>query len=106
MNNGVVTTGIEPLIIGADHRFQLSAFKDGQPWNLTGGSAWIRLTDPTGVQTEYAASVSGFGATFPWTVPLLTPNLQSAVGDWLRAWRVDAGGIEQISQPIPFSVTA
>ena len=68
------------------------------PWDLTGGSAFLLMTNPIGASFIYTATIIGFGASVNWTV--LAP-----IGTWLRAWKVtDAAGIIQISRPFVFTV--
>jgi hypothetical protein len=98
MTTGITTSPV-PLTVGSDELFQLVAFKDGVPWDLTGGAVTLKLQDPTGAVTSVSGTVSASGATAPWTVT-------APAGTWLRAWHVlDAAGVHQVSRPIAFIVT-
>jgi len=98
MNEAATTTGLIPLTIGSMETFQLQAYKNRLPWDLTGGSAQLLLADPTGSLTTINATIVGQGAQANWTVGGLS-------GTWARAWKVtDSSGIVQISRPIAFAV--
>lgn len=98
MNNQVVTVGLKPLTIGSTDRFKTQAWLNDVPWDLTGGTAVLRMTDPNGTAYSFPAVISGGGAHFDWRVV-------GPTGIWLRAWDlVDATGLEQISEPIAFQV--
>jgi hypothetical protein len=98
MNDALVTTGLIPLCIGSIETFQLQPFLDKLPWNLTGGSANLLMTDPNGTNYNFPATIVNGGAQYTWTV--IGP-----AGNWTRAWEVtDAIGITQVSNPIVFSV--
>lgn len=104
MNNPIVTTGQTPVTIGSTLTFQLRASKDGQPWDLTGGTLDVLLADITGTVITVAATVTGFGGKASWTVPA-TSSGKSSVGTWLRAWKAtDAAGISMTSRPIQMDV--
>jgi hypothetical protein len=102
MNTGVVSTGLVPLTIGSVEKFQDKPLLNELPWDLTGGSASLILSNPAGAQTTIAATIvpGGYGATANWTV--IAP-----AGNWLRAWSLtDASGRHQVTLPIPFVVIA
>jgi hypothetical protein len=107
MNNTLPTTGLIPLTINSVEQFELSPRKDNIPWNLTGGSVTLLLSDPAGFTlpglTATIAS-DGYSASVVWQVPVTSSGL-SAAGTWLRAWDVtDASGIRQVTRPIEFTV--
>jgi hypothetical protein len=100
MNEAIVTVGLQPLTINSRHRFELSAEKDGLPWNIAGGAVKLLMTDPAGASHVYTATLGtdGFSAFFDWTV--IAPT-----GAWFRAWDVtDAAAVREISLPIVFDV--
>jgi hypothetical protein len=100
-NTQVVTTGVQPLVIGSNEPLQQQAFLGGLPWNLTGGSAQLLLRDPNGTEHTYTASINAGGnAYYNWTA--IGP-----AGGWTRAWScTDASGFTQITPPIYFEVVA
>lgn len=98
MNNALVTTGLQPLCVNSTETFQFQGMLDGLPWDLTSGSATLKLTDPNGNNSSITATISGGCAFANWTVV-------GPAGNWLRAWDiVDATGIRQVSRPIIFAV--
>ena len=104
MNTQLVTTGLKPLVINSNDTFVLQPFNNGVIWDLTGGSATLRMTDPNGITYAYPATIvgppGGAGAQYPWTV--IAPP-----GDWRRCWDVvSANGIRQVTLPIAFEVVA
>lgn len=103
MNTNITTTGQTPLTIGSIETFQASAFKNGLPWDLTGGVVNLILEDPSGSQTTISGTISGNGATATWTVT----GPENTSSGWRRAWSItDAAGVKQISRPISFNVIA
>ena len=100
MNVGVVTTGLEPLVVGSVETFQHQGFDNRLIWDLTGGSASLKIIDPTGASTTYAATISGGCAFVTWAVA-------GPVGTWFRQWTVtSADGRHQVSRRIVFEVAA
>ncbi len=100
MNIKQVTTGLVPLAIGSDEVFQLQGILDALPWDLTGGTVSVVLSDPTGALTTIAATILGRGAQASWTVV-------APVGRWSRTWQIeDSTGLHQVSLPIPFDVVS
>jgi hypothetical protein len=98
VDNALVTTGLVPLCVGSAEAFVLKARLDGVPWDLTGGSASLLLTDPAAGSHTVAATITGGVARASWTV-------QDPTGTWLRAWDVtDASSRRQVSRPIAFVV--
>lgn len=98
MQNQLVTTGIRPLTIGSVELFQAQPFLNQLPWDWTGGTVQLLMTDPNGNNYTFPATVQNMGAVFQWTVT-------GPVGAWVRAWKVvDAQGRKQISLPIVFNV--
>jgi len=100
MNTSLVTTGITPVAVGSMQVFQASPVLNGQPWDLTGGSANLLMTDPVGGTYDIIATVIGFGAAASFTIP-------NVVGSWVRAWKLtDATGLVEYSLPITMNVVA
>ena len=102
MQTGQVTTGLRPLTINSTELFECSPWLNGQPWSLSGGSAILKLADPSGNLTTIPGTLlaGGYGATAPWTV--IGP-----IGQWARAWVLTDGlGIIQVSEPISFEVVS
>jgi len=100
MNETFATTGLEAMTVGSTKIFQVQPWLNGLPWDLTGGSARLVLSDPDGINTTLTASIVNGGAQVSWTVPL-------PAGSWLRAWDLtDASGRRQISLPIAFTVVS
>ena len=100
MNLGIVTTGLVPLTINSLMTFQLDPYLDGLPWDLSGGSAVLRMIDASGVTHTSSASISAAGVIVNFTVP-------APAGAWTRAWDVtDVSGRRQVSRPIAFAVVA
>ena len=104
MNTQLVTTGLKPLTINSNDTILFQPFANGVIWDLTGGSATLRMVDPNGMVYAYPASIvgpAGAGiASYPWTV--IAPP-----GDWRRAWDVtNAQGIRQVTLPLAFEVVA
>lgn len=96
-NTNLITTGVTPLCVGSAERFQLQAFRNGLPWNLSAATVTLSIKDNTGATTVYSATITGQGAYLDWTVPA------SPVGEWTRAWRIVDGSIVQVSRPIAFT---
>ncbi len=99
MNSALVTTGPSFYTIGSQKVFRLSAYDNGLAWDLTGGSAYLLFTAPSGATFNVTATISGRGAVVPgWSVPNIP-------GTWVRSWlAVDAAGLTQFSEPISFEV--
>lgn len=98
MNATLNTTGLTPLVVGSVEKFQLQAFTNNLPWDLTGGTVNLLVADPSGTVTTYPATIAGGGAYYNFTIV-------GPAGSWARAWScVDSSGIKQISRPIPFNV--
>jgi hypothetical protein len=94
----VVTTGLFPLTVGSQKTFQLAPLLDEIPWDLTGGSASLILSDPNNSITTITATIANRGAVASWTVA-------GTAGRWTRTWKAtDAAGDVQYSVPIPFDV--
>lgn len=99
-NNAVATTGPQAYVQGSNLLFQAQPWNNGLPWDLTGGSGTLWLTDPTGTVTSLPVTISGFTISAAWTV--VAPS-----GTWLRCWDLtDAGGVRQLSEPLVFEVTS
>ena len=99
-----LTTGLKPQTIGSVRTFEWSGLRNGLPWDITGGTAQVILSDPNGNQTTLTATVgaSGFSARANWVVV-------APAGTWTRAWRIqDSGmvgdGTYDYSEPITFEV--
>lgn len=100
MNLAATSTQQTPLTIGSVETFQTRAELGYVPWDLTGGSATLKLTDPTGAGTTISATITAGNAVANWTV--IGP-----AGQWTRAWVLqDAVGVHQVSLPIAFQVVA
>ena len=100
MNSALVTTGLMPLTVNSIELFQHQGILNGQVWDLTGGSATLRMADPDGTTYAYACTIASGNAFYTWTV-LNVP------GTWVRAWDVtDAQGRRQVSRPLVFEVIA
>ena len=98
MNEGIVTTGLKPLVVGSMKTFQLNATLDGIFWDLTGGSASVTLKDPGGNETVIPATIINGVAQATWKVAKPT-------GTWFRSWlATDATGLPQYTNPIAFDV--
>jgi hypothetical protein len=98
VDNRLVTTGLVPLCVDSAELFVLRPRLDGLPWDLTGGSATLLLTDPDGSPSTVAATIVSGQPRAAWTVA-------DPVGTWLRAWEVtDSAGVHQVSRPICFTV--
>lgn len=96
--NTWATTGLLPFTIGSTKLFQANPYFNGLPWDLSGGSATLRLTDPLGNQFALAAQIVGGGAQVSWTV--VGPQ-----GLWLAAWDLtDIQGRRRIQRPRAFQV--
>lgn len=86
------------FVVGSTKTFTVIATRNGAPWDLTGGSVTLKVTDPTGTTTTIAATISYNSATANWTVA--TP-----IGEWQRTWTLtDATGRVEVVQAIAFSV--
>ena len=93
VQSALVTTGLEPICIGSMETWQVQPWLNGVPWNLAGGSATLKLTDPNGVNTSFAGTISGGGAFYVWTV--IGP-----AGTWVRSWTLtDSTGLVQVMAP-------
>lgn len=100
MNISSTTTAPVALAIGSNETFETRASLNGEPWSLAGGSALLKLTDPTGGSSSITGSIVGQNAVASWTVV-------APVGAWTRAWVLtDATGLQQVSLPISFDVVA
>lgn len=98
MNVTTTTTGQNPLVVGSMETFIFSGYLNGQPWDLTGGSATLNMVDPNGTTHAYTVTLTGDRVRYTWTV-LNVP------GDWTRAWAlIDASGITEVTPPYPFTV--
>jgi hypothetical protein len=99
MLSGIVTTGLFPLTRGSMEVFQLQPIINGLPWDLSGGSASVTLTDPNGATTILAVTITGrLIRSASWTVA-------APVGGWSRQWTMtDSTGLRQVSHPLPFEV--
>lgn len=98
MNSALVTTGNLPIAVGSQQTFQVNPSLNGDPWDLSGGSARLLMTDPTGQAYDLAATVIGVGATCNFTIP-------NVPGTWVRAWKLtDSTGLVEYTLPITFSV--
>ncbi len=98
MNSRLVTTGNVPLTVYSVETFRFSAFKNSLLWDLTGGTAVLKLYDPAGTVTSYTATIDGSSGRYTLALPDLP-------GTWVRAWDLtDAEGVRQISRPFVFSV--
>ncbi len=102
------TTEIDPLVAGATEVFaalnillQNDAVPPvAAPWDLTGGSATLKLTPSGGAApTVLVCAIATNNVTAPaWTVN--TPGL------WARTWTfTDAFGFVQVTKPLPFQVS-
>lgn len=98
MNTTLVTTGLVPLCVGSIETFQAVATLNGLPWDLTGGSGTLTITNPLGVTTVLPVTIVGTTVQASWTVVV-------PAGDWRRVWALtDALGRHQVSFPIAFTV--
>jgi hypothetical protein len=98
VNEGIVTTGLEPLTIGSSRTFELLILRDGVFWNLTGGSGHLLMTAPDGSSLSLPVVIQNSVAVVNWTVV-------GPVGAWKRAWDVtDATGVREVTQPVAFDV--
>lgn len=99
MNTRLVTTGPARYTVNSTPRFRFLAELDGLLWDITGGTATLKLLDPGGNLTSVAGTVEGSSGYAGWTVP-------DTPGTWARAWDlVDASGRREVSLPVVFEVT-
>jgi hypothetical protein len=87
------------LFVGATEVFgAIGILKDGVPWLLTGGSATLTLTSPSGSITTLNATISSNSVTVGWTVP-------NAPGRWFREWTFsDSVSFVQLTGMCQFTV--
>lgn len=106
MNTTVLTAATDTLCSGSTETFQLRAVKDGQLWDLTGGTVKLGIIDPVGELTLLSASSAyNGGAKVNWTVAFVSDPNDDNPTNFLRYWDVtDAGGVRQVSLPIAFKV--
>lgn len=91
-----------PMIVGSTYRFTLTATKDGETWDISGGTITLTLIDPSGNAADYSASiVSGPAGTARYDG---ATSLLDEPGMWRRSWTVSVGGVVLESAPILFSV--
>ena len=101
-NNAFSTTGLRTLTVNSIETFEVAPLLNLLPWNMTGGTATLKFTDPNGNNSSVAGTIgpTGYTATATWTVPN-TPGL------WTRAWDItDAAGIRQVMLPTAFEVVS
>lgn len=100
MTAGQVTTGLSPLTVGSLYTFELAAYLNHLPWDLTGGACTLTLKDPTGATTTLAGTGldGGCKAASAWAAPDLP-------GTWTRSWSLtDAAGLKQVQPAVAFAV--
>jgi hypothetical protein len=98
MNVTATTTGQNPLVVGSMETFVFSGFLNGQPWDLTGGTATLNMVDANGGTHAYSVPITGDKVRYTWTV--IAP-----AGSWRRSWTlVDVNGLTEVTPPYPFTV--
>jgi hypothetical protein len=93
---------VASLTSGSTYRFELTATKDGEVWDLTGATVTLRLRDPAGAAHVYEATLSEptDGVAY---YDNATDELED-LGGWTRSWRVVQGAVDLTSLPISFTV--
>ena len=102
----------EPIVVGGNYLWQLSAKKDGVTYNLTGATVTLSFYQPSTVtKRQYTATVTdGPGGLAEYQNPTGTFSPDSAgvdvSGDWVRSWKVVKSGVVLESREIRFKVYA
>lgn len=94
----------QKIVVGDTIDFTLSAKKNGSAWNITDGSVLLYLVKPDatvlGPYTATLSSPATGGAHYAVDTDVIDQS-----GDWLRQWKVSAGGETLWSQEISFPVS-
>jgi len=86
LNAGAVSIGDAPLIAGMTYIFKWPAKRNGEPFDLTGCTVSLMITDPSLVQVLHSTTIAGMLATTDGF------SLTYAAGLWTYCWKVVLSG--------------
>jgi hypothetical protein len=98
MLNAYATTGLENYAVGSNKTFMFQGNLNGILWNINGGTGFVLLVDPSGLQHQLVATIANNTATANWV--MATPS-----GQWVYTWHItDQNGLTKVSLPLAFGV--
>lgn len=92
----------ENVTTGSTIKFELDADKDGATWDLTAATVTLYLTDPSGNEASYTATIdSAANGLASYTVGT---SVLDERGTWKRQWSVTQGAVTLHTKPKEFYV--
>lgn len=92
----------QPIVEGNTETFSVAATREGEVWDISGGTVTFYLHDPDDNISSFTATIdNGPAGEASYTV---ADTVLDEPGEWKRQWKISKGGVILRSQQIEFEV--